>query len=287
MKKYTGIIGNPLGHSISPVFQKAAFDFHNLDIVYKAWKTEEIGLSNRIDQLRELKVLGFNVTVPFKESIMEYLDDIDITAKSIGAVNTVVNNNNQLIGFNTDAEGFLKALEKNGSFKCYGKNILIIGAGGSARSVFSTLLTESPKSITIANRSVDKANKLLIGKTIKNIEIDILNLDGLNSIEYSHQFDPDLIINCTPMGMKYTDNEGLSPINERIIPRQCLVYDLVYNPEETQLLKLAKKNGNKTLGGLPMLIYQGAASFKLWTGKCPPIEIMFNKAKNALSLNNN
>ena len=284
MKKYTGIIGQPLAHSVSPILQNAAFKFHKLDIVYETWETEETELPNLINQLRTLNVLGFNVTVPFKESIIEYLDDIDPIAKNIGAVNTVVNINNKLKGFNTDAEGFLKALEINGSFKCYGKNILIIGAGGSARSVFNTLLGENPTTITIANRSIDKANKLILGKKIKNIDVDIVKLDELNSKNYSHKFFPDLIVNCTPIGMRYTEKEGLSPIGKKVIPENCLVYDLVYNPMETQLLKLAKKISGKTLGGLPMLIYQGGAAFELWTNTTPPIEIMFDKAKTALSL---
>lgn len=286
MKKYTGIIGKPLGHSMSPVLQNSAFAYHKLDIVYEVWETDLTELSNRIEQLRKLNVLGFNVTVPFKESIMGLLDDIDIHAKEIGAVNTVVNNNNKLIGFNTDAKGFLQALEEDGGFHCADKNILIIGAGGSAKSVFSTLLREKPKTITIANRSIDKAHKLIIENQVKDIEINILELDKLNSLNYSHKHIPDLIINCTPIGMRYTDEEKISPVGERVISEKSLVYDLVYNPMETELLKIAKKKSGKTLGGLPMLIYQGAAAFELWTGKHPPIEIMFEKAKNALSIDN-
>ena len=113
-----------------------------------------------------------------------------------------------------------------------------------------------------------------------------MELDKLNSLNYSHKHIPDLIINCTPIGMRYTDEEKISPVGERVISEKSLVYDLVYNPMETELLKIAKKKSGKTLGGLPMLIYQGAAAFELWTGKHPPIEIMFEKAKNALSIDN-
>jgi len=274
-----GIIGYPLGHSISPAFQQAAFDHYGMDARYLVWETPLDGLTQRIQSLRAPSVLGANVTVPHKEAVRSSLDSLSEAAGRTGAVNTIVNRNGLLEGHNTDVPGFLRALKEDSGFDPRGKRVLLLGAGGAARAAAYALADAGVASLTIANRTAERAQRLIqvlgIGAIAKAIPME---RDALAS---DHGWD--LIINTTTLGMWHSPGEGQSPLPASLIPPRALVYDLVYNPPDTPLLLEARKAGARTLGGLPMLVYQGAEAFQLWTGKEAPLKVMFEAARRALA----
>jgi shikimate dehydrogenase len=284
--QFIGVIGYPLKHSISPDFQQAALDYYKLDMRYEAREVKADDLPSAVNQLRQPQNLGANITVPYKETVIGLLDRIDDFAGLVGAVNTVVNSDGRLAGFNTDAPGFLKALRVDAGFEPANKKVLILGAGGAARAVSFSLLQEKVSVLIIANRSLAKAENLAgaLAKQAANskmkTEIEVVPLSSANLKKAVVQCQ--LIVNCTTVGMKCSSEEGLSPLASGLIPKDALVYDLVYNPSQTPLLKMAKAAGTKTIGGLPMLVYQGAASFKLWTGREAPLDIMLTAARKAL-----
>ena len=278
MSKRVGIIGYPIGHSISPVFQQAALDYHSLDARYEAWEVDPQSLPQFIQGLRSPETWGINVTVPHKEAVMPHLDHVDEWARWGGAVNTVVNEGDRLSGYNTDGTGFLRALEEYGHFSPEGKRVLILGAGGSAKGVALALARRGAAAITIANRTLGRAQSLAELLRDHGPKAVAISLD--DSREAAAQ--SDLLVNCTSLGMVHGPGENSSPVHAGDIPSQALVYDLVYNPAETPLLRDAAGAGAATLGGLPMLVYQGAASFELWTGKKAPVEVMLRSARGAL-----
>jgi shikimate dehydrogenase len=284
--QFIGVIGYPLKHSISPDFQQAALDYYKLDMRYEAREVKADDLPSAVNQLRQPQNLGANITVPYKETVIGLLDKIDDFAGLVGAVNTVVNSDGRLAGFNTDAPGFLKALRVDAGFEPANKKVLILGAGGAARAVSFSLLQEKVSVLIIANRSLAKAENLAgaLAKQAANskmkTEIEVVPLSSANLKKTVVQCQ--LIVNCTTVGMKCSSEEGLSPLASGLIPKDALVYDLVYNPAQTPLLEMAKAAGTKTIGGLPMLVYQGAASFKLWTGREAPLDIMLTAARKAL-----
>ena len=292
MSRYIGLIGYPIKHSISPYFQQAALDYYQLDICYEAWETEPAQLQDIVNNLRKPQNVGANVTTPHKEAVLPLLNEVDDLALSIGAVNTIVKKGDRLLGFNSDAYGFIEVLDKEGHFDPEGKRVVILGAGGAARAVGFALVQKNASSLVIINRTFKRAQTLAdslasysiyssSGLETAKTEVAALPWQSLGSHQtFSHCH---LIIHCTTMGMKHSSQEGQSPLSLEVIPRGVLVYDLVYNPWPTPLLKLAQKAGADILGGLPMLVYQGAASFKLWTGREAPVDIMFSKAKEILT----
>lgn len=287
MTQFVRLIGYPLKHSISPSFQQAALDYYKLDIRYEGWEIEPDDLASAVNRLRQPRNLGANITVPHKESALGLLDSSDDFSALVGAVNTVVNHGGRLEGFNTDGHGFLKALFEDAGFQPTDKRVVILGAGGAARAVAFTLLNQKVSTLVIANRSLTKAQNLA-GALIKraedkNIKTEIypVPLPGENIGKAIA--DSQLIVNCTTVGMKHSSSEGKSLLTPDIIPRGALVYDLVYNPSQTPLLTAAKAAGARTIGGLAMLVYQGAASFEQWTGREAPLDIMLSAAKTALA----
>ena len=292
MSKYIGLIGYPIKHSISPFFQQAALDYYQLDIRYEAWETAPAQLQDIVNDLRRPQNIGANVTVPYKETVLPLLDEVDELAGSIGAVNTIVKKADRLVGSNTDAYGFIEVLDKEGHFDPEGRKVFILGAGGVARAVCFALVQRKVASLAITDGIFERASALaenLMNYTKRisasprelKTEIDHLRWEKLSSASTLNNCD--LIVHCTTIGMKDSPQEGQSPLSLEVIPRNALVYDVVYNPWPTPLLKLAQKAGANTLGGLPMLVYQGAASFKLWIGREAPVDIMFHKAKEALT----
>lgn len=286
MTQYIGVIGYPLKHSLSSDFQQAALDYYQLGVHYEVWETEAENLSSAINQLRQPQNLGANVTVPYKETALHLIDEVDNLASLIGAVNTIVNRDGKLMGFNTDAHGFLRALREDAKFEPENKRVVILGAGGAARAVTFVLLQEKVNSLIIINRTsgraealVDSLTKYAIDRKIRT-EVIVLPWQELKLREAVEHCQ--LIVNCTTLGIKYSFQEEQSPLTADSIPKGALVYDLVYNPLETALLRMAREAGADILGGLPMLVYQGAASFKLWTGREAPLDIMFSAAKQAL-----
>jgi shikimate dehydrogenase len=292
MLKYIGLIGYPLKHSISPYFQQAALDYYGLDMRYEAWETDPAELKDSVNRLRSPQYAGANVTVPYKETVLPLLDGVDDLAGSIGAVNTIVKKDGELIGFNTDAFGFIEALREKGGLDPQGKQVVILGAGGVARAIGFSLTHKKAASLAITDGIFERARALAEslaeyadessrgGQNVRST-VTAFKWENLRSAETL--VDCDLIVHCTTIGMKDSPQEGQSPLTMEVIPRGVLVYDVVYNPSPTPLLALASEAGARILGGLPMLVYQGAASFKLWLGREAPIDIMFGKAVEALT----
>ena len=261
-----GLIGNPVSHSISPIIHNTLFKEMNFNSIYVPFKVEKIG--DFIKGFRGLDVKGYSVTIPHKESVISHLDAIDPIAKKIGAVNTIVNRDGQLIGFNTDCDAAIKVLEgmdqvsataaKDDRLK--GKKVALIGAGGAARAI-AFGLKEHGAQITIINRNYERAQSLA-----KDVGCLFRKFDDLQSIE------ADILINATPVGMFPKVNE--TPIDKNKLKPNMGVFDTIYNPIETKLLRDAKAQGCKVVGGLPMFVHQAAAQFKLWTGLTPPLELI-------------
>ena len=280
MTSRLGIIGYPIGHSISPVFQQAALDHLDIDATYQAWEVAPGDVGGFIGGLREPGTLGINVTLPHKEAVIPFLNEVDDWATAAGAVNTIVNREGSLTGHNTDGTGFLRALREERGFTPRGRRILVLGAGGAARGVVLALSRESAAGLTIANRTVSRAQVLAQLAADNGIESAAISLTGpeLDTAVRS----ADLIVNCTTMGMTHGPQEGGSPLGKNQIPSTVLINDLVYNPRETPLLREAGRAGAQTLGGIHMLVYQGAASFEMWTGQPAPVPVMLEAALQAM-----
>ncbi|KAA5807602.1 shikimate dehydrogenase [Thermoanaerobacterium thermosaccharolyticum] len=267
-----GIIGHPIGHSLSPFIHNAAFESVNLNSVYVSFDVHEENLKDAILGIKALGIKGINVTVPHKENVMKYLDYISDEAKLIGAVNTIKNNNGILEGYNTDVTGFTESLKEH-DIVVEGKNAVILGAGGAARAVAVGLSLTGVKSIMIANRSKEKARNL--SNYIKNnLGINCIDVtyDDLNQLE-----EIDILVNVTSVGMFPDIN--LSPVDESIAVKAKFVYDIIYNPEKTQLLSYAEKHSIRNLNGFDMLINQANHSFKIWMGMNFNKNIILNTLK--------
>jgi shikimate dehydrogenase len=292
MSRFVGLIGYPIKHSISPLFQQAALDYYELDIRYEAWETRPDRLEEIVNDIRRPQNIGANVTVPYKETVIPLLDEVDGLAGSIGAVNTIVKRDGRLKGFNTDAYGFMAVLDKERQFNPEGKRVSILGAGGAARAVCFTLLQRKVASLAITDGIFERATALADNLT-NHVERASKGPRGLVTDISAFQWGKlrsadtlsrcDLIVHCTTIGMKDSPQEGQSPLSLEVIPDNVLVYDVVYNPWPTPLLSLAQEAGANILGGLAMLVYQGAASFELWTGREAPVDIMFSRAEQALT----
>jgi shikimate dehydrogenase len=280
MTKSIFLIGHPVGHSVSPAFQQAALDYYSLDVRYEAMDVDAPSLSRVAKALRDPGAMGANVTVPHKEAIMPLLDDMKEEARLIGAVNTIENRDGVLVGHNTDTQGFLRALKEDAGFDPRGKTALVLGAGGASRAVTVALARAGVRSLVIANRTLERARALVEGlrPLLPSTEAVALHPESLAPIVANSQ----IIVNCTSMGMSGGPGQGETPIGANLIPSHVLVCDLVYNPRETPLLREAARAGARVMGGLPMLVYQGAAAFELWTGREAPIKVMFEAAEKAL-----
>ena len=275
-----GIIGFPIGHSISPVFQQAALDRLSIGAEYRAYEVDPGDVGAFVDSLRSDDVSGINVTVPHKESVMPFLDEIDEWAAEAGAVNTIVNRSGQLAGYNTDGYGFLRALRESGEFEPAGKTAMILGAGGSARGVVQALLRANIGSLVIANRTLARAQTLADLAEARGVPAQAMPLPSSEVAETAGA--AELIVNCTSLGMRHGPDEDASPLSAGDIPATALVYDLVYNPILTPLLRAADQAGAKTLGGISMLVYQGAASFEIWMERPAPVGVMMDAALAAM-----
>lgn len=266
------VIGHPIEHSMSPIMHNAALKDLFLDYVYVAFNIPPNDLKKAVLGFKMFSIKGINVTIPHKEIIIPYLDEIDPLAEKIGAVNTIKNEGKYLIGKNTDASGAKKALLDAGC-EITGKKALILGAGGAAKAV-SFAISEDLDALYIANRTEKRAIKLAKDLTNKTTIKAVGKNMSKNTLKNLVN-DVDILINTTPLGMN-PDIEG-SPISEEILHKNLFVFDIVYNPIETRLLKEASKIGCKTLGGLDMFVNQGALAFEWWTGKKPNLNLMKEK----------
>ena len=277
-----GIIGYPIGHSISPAFQQAALDHLGIAAEYRAYAVPPDRVGDFVRGLRVSNTIGINVTVPHKEAVMPHLDEIDDWATEAGAINTIVNRDGRLLGYNTDGYGFLRALRESGNFEPAGRRALILGAGGSARGVVQALLRAGVGHLTIANRTPARADTLAQLATERATPAIAMGLADAVKLAAAVA-DADLIVNCTALGMRHGPDETASPLAGQRIPPHSLVYDLVYNPMQTPLLRQAANAGAATLGGIAMLVYQGAASFEHWFGQPAPVDIMMAAATAAMA----
>ena len=277
-----GLIGKPLAHSISPVFQQAALDHLRIDARYELWETERDALAERVAGMRGADCLGANVTVPYKELVIALLDEVDPLAGRIGAVNTIVNRDGRLCGYNTDMTGFARALREEGGFDPSGAHVVLLGAGGAGRAVTMALVQGKAASVTITDILPERAERLVEDLSGQS-ETVLRNVPATeDKLAAAIMKKCQLLVNCTPIGMRHSKEEHDLPISSELIPAGALVFDIIYNPLETRLLAEAKTRGARTLGGLSMLVHQGVASFELWTDVQAPVDVMLEAARKAL-----
>jgi len=271
--KIVGLIGYPVEHSKSPVMHNAAFDSLGLDFMYLLFSVRPPYLKEAVMGLRALNIVGANITIPYKEEVMKYLDDITAEAKLIGAVNTIHNQDGKLIGYNTDGQGFITSLLTDGRVKLEGQKVLLIGAGGAGKAVAVKLAERGVERLVITDKIEEKA-KALVGRLQENIPDCPVYAMPPGDKEFAKTvLESTLLINATPVGMKEGDPPIIDP---EYLHKALFVYDVIYN-RETPLIEAAKKRGLRTLDGMGMLIHQGAASFEIWTGQKAPIEVMRNR----------
>lgn len=266
------LIGDPVEHSLSPIMHNAAFKALNLNYVYVAFNVNKNRLKDAIKGIKALGIHGINVTTPHKMAIVKFLDKLDESAIETKAVNTILNTESKLIGYNTDGIGAINALKNNGIL-LKNKKVVLLGAGGAARAIAFSLIKNGCE-LTILNRTLSKAKKLVkeLKKKFKSSKISYYKLSNENlKKELSNA---NILINATSVGMRPKENE--SPVKKEFLKPDLCVFDIVYNPLETKLLKDAKSIGAKVINGLEMLLYQGAISFKIWTGEDAPIDVMKN-----------
>lgn len=289
--KLFGVFGDPLSHTLSPAMHEAAFNKLGIDANYIVLELAPAAFQKLMACSSDLSLSGFNVTVPYKETVMKYLDKIRPEARAIGAVNTVFKQGRNWVGTNTDMEGFLLAVMKDGGFLPSGKKAVILGAGGAARAVVYGLSREGIREVLVADCFPERAWKIVndMKKLFKKVSYDSAAA-GTPEVKAALQ-KADVIINATPVGLKPEDPEV---IPEGWIPksggssarnRHCnskLFIDLIYNPPFTVFLKAARKKGHRILNGLGMLLYQGARALEYWTGRRAPVDVMRQALLQAL-----
>ncbi|MCX5708796.1 MAG: shikimate dehydrogenase [Candidatus Omnitrophica bacterium] len=267
-KKVYGLIGYPLGHSLSPKMHNAAFKALGIDAEYKLFTLAPQYLDDFLTHLDNNGISGLNVTVPYKEKVLDFVElnqDL-LYLRQVKAVNTMLFQDGVWWGFNTDIPGFSRHLKEN--FKPLMRKAAILGAGGAARAVTYVLAKEKASEIVLFD--IDTAKSASIVEMVKSL-FPMIKISAVDSIEKLDITRKDLLVNATPVGLKPTDPVL---VGESMLHRDLFVYDLIYNPAETKLLALAKKVGARTSNGLGMLLYQGVLSFELWTGKKAPEELM-------------
>jgi len=272
-----GVIGEPIEHSLSPIMHNAAFQAVGLDFAFLAFRVKPAEVESAVNGVRALNIRGLNVTMPHKTAIINHLDRVDLSAQIVNSVNTVLNKENLLFGFNTDGVGAVKALKENG-VELKGRKVLLLGAGGAARAIAYALAKEADE-LAVLNRTVKQAQAMarLLEKSFnKKIATGSLSPSDVET----NIRDSDILINATSVGMKPKPDD--SPVAAKMLRRNMAVMDIVYNPLETRLVKDAKLAGAEVISGVEMLIFQGAASFEIWTGKSAPVEVMRQAALSHL-----
>jgi len=269
--KLCGIIGDPVEHTMSPAMHNVAFKKLGLNYLYLPFRVKSEDVGKAIDGMRALNIRGLNVTIPHKLRVIPLLDKLDPVAKEIGAVNTIVNDDGVLTGYNTDATGFIRTLVEGG-IEPGGKNVVILGAGGASRAV-SFVLAERGASLVILNRLLELDWAQELAKWISSTfgkQVEALELDEKNLVKVLEK--ADIVVNATSVGMSPEIDE--TPLPSKLLKPDLIVYDIVYNPIKTRLLREAEAAGARTLSGLNMLVWQGALAFERWTGRKAPVEVM-------------
>lgn len=273
------LIGNPIFNSLSPLIHNTFFGLVREQAIYLAFNIERENLKKSVDGLKSIGVIGYNVTMPFKELVVDFLDYISPEAEYIGAVNTVKNIDGKLIGYNTDGQGFIKSLEQN-KIEINNKRVLILGAGGVAKAIALSLVPKKPKAVYIINRNTEKANAL--SNKIKSVEKNNIELEtDINKIDKNNI---DIIINATSVGMGSSED---SPIDLEQFPNIDLVYDTIYKPKKTRLLSQAESKNILAINGISMLINQAIISQTIWIGKHFDYEEAINKITKVINFHLN
>lgn len=277
-----GVIGYPIAHSVSPAMHNAGFAHQKMNCYYGAFAVEPEGLQAAIDGVRGLGLLGVNVTIPHKEKVAPFLDEVAPTARQLGAVNTIVNRGGRLIGYNTDGWGFICSLEEAG-VRPAGLQAVVLGAGGAARAIAVHLALAGVRRITMSNRTPDRAEQLVAEvRPAVPADMPLSAVEAGSTEERDALLNAGLVVNCTPLGM--TGEHSLAtPISDiNLLPQAAVVYDTVYTPMETRLIREARLRGLRTVSGLGMLVHQGACAWEYWFGRRGPVAIMQRAARAAL-----
>lgn len=273
--RLAAVVANPIRHSISPFIHNSAFEATHTNGVYLAWEVEATDLAETVANIRRYQMYGINLSMPYKEQVIPYLDQLSEEACLIGAVNTVVNREGTLIGYNTDGKGFFKSLP---SFKISRKKMVLLGAGGAAKAILAQAILDGVSQISVFVRlsSMEKTRPYL--EKIQNATGFRIDLFALEDVQYFQDSitQADLLVNATSVGM---DGVSLPIPASVVLPEKLLVADVIYQPFETPFLKWAKGKGNQTINGLGMLLYQAAEAFELWTGKEMPTDQIWELLK--------
>ena len=269
------VVANPIKHSISPFIHNTAFEATSTNGVYLAWEVKGTDLAETVANIRRYQMFGINLSMPYKEQVIPYLDQLSEEARLIGAVNTVVNREGTLIGYNTDGKGFFKSLP---SFKISGKRMVLLGAGGAAKAILAQAILDGVSQVSVFVRSAS------MGKTKPYLEklqhetgfrVDLFALEDAQELQENIR-KADLLVNATSVGM---DEVSLPIPTSIVLPEKLLVADVIYQPFETPFLKWARSQGNHAVNGLGMLLYQAAEAFQLWTGKEMPTDQIWELLK--------
>ena len=273
--RLAAVVANPIKHSISPFIHNSAFEATNTNGVYLAWEVDATELAETVANIRRYQMYGINLSMPYKEQVIPYLDQLSEEACLIGAVNTVVNREGTLIGYNTDGKGFFKSLP---SFKISRKRMILLGAGGAAKAILAQAILDgvSQISIFVRSSSMEKTRPYL--EKIQNatgFRVDLFALEDIQELQDSIT-QADLLVNATSVGM---DGSSQPIPTSIVLPEKLLVADVIYQPFETPFLKWARNQGNQSINGLGMLLYQAAEAFELWTGKEMPTDQIWELLK--------
>lgn len=265
--KIIAIFGDPVEHTLSPAMHNAAFAEMGLDYAYAPFHVKPNDLAAAVRGIRAMGIAGANITVPHKERVLEFLDEIDDEARRLGAVNTIVNRDGVLTGYNTDGRGFVRSLREDAGFDPEKKKVFVCGSGGAARGIGFALAAAGARRIYFYDIDESRRDRLAMdinsGTGREAARPSLLDADFIRSA--------DLVVNATPLGMKESDP---LPIPEKAFRVGQVVCDIVYNPKRTKTLAAAEAAGAKAINGLGMLLYQGVIAFEYWTGKTPPAQLM-------------
>ena len=274
------LIGHPVAHSISPRFQQAALDASGIDARYEAWDVLPEDLGVALERLRSGSMLGANVTIPHKEAVARLVDRPDALVERMGAANTIVQRDGLLHATNTDVLGITRSLEEAG-IDVRGRAVLLLGAGGAARAVVVAMRRAGAASLVIANRTEDRA-RVIAALAGDEMATSVVPFDATAPALRAAAREAALIVNSTSLGMRHGPAAGETPLPSELFAPGQAAFDLVYVPERTPFLEAAERAGARTIGGLSMLVHQGAEAFRLWTGVEPPLAVMFEAARAAL-----
>ena len=273
--RLAAVVANPIKHSISPFIHNSAFEATNTNGVYLAWEVGATDLAETVANIRRYQMYGINLSMPYKEQVIPYLDQLSEEACLIGAVNTVVNREGTLIGYNTDGKGFFKSLP---SFKISRKKLVLLGAGGAAKAILAQAILDGVSQISVFVRSSSMGKTRPYLEKIQNateFRVDLFALEDIQELQDSIT-KADLLVNATSVGM---DGSSQPIPTSIILPEKLLVADVIYQPFETPFLKWARNQGNQSINGLGMLLYQAAEAFELWTGKEMPTDQIWELLK--------